>query len=81
MKYDIWMVNKKNRTGDEGEEFEATGLFINKGHRIGYRTHTNELIYDGPVLQMAQSVTGTILVETRTNQYMIKQLNDDGDLH
>ena len=81
MRYDIWVVNKKNRAGNEGEEFEATGLFINKGYRIGYRTNANELIYDEPVIKWKVSETGTILVETKNNQYMIKQLHDDGDLH
>ena len=75
MKYDIWVVNKKNRAGDDGSEFTATGLFINEGQRIGYKDETNTPIFDGPVMQVAVSETGTILVETERNQYMIKQLN------
>ncbi len=79
MKYDIWKVNKKTRaTGDDGEEFEATGLFVNKGFRIGYRVGAKEPQYDGPVVGIAVNVTGSVLVETVDYQYIITQLKDEG---
>ena len=81
MKYDLWVVNKKSRLKDEGSEFQVTGLFINNGQRIGFRTSNNTPIFDGPVLQMAKSETGTILVETRENQYMIKQVDYEQGVH
>ena len=81
MKYDVWKVNKINRGNEDDQEFTATGLFINKGQRLGYRDIAGVLNLDGPVIQMAVTQSGTILVETNKNQYMIKQLFDNKELH